>query len=131
MLAAIELVTDKAKDASAGGAPAGDAAVRPRVEQGLILRAFTKGVFGYAPPLCCTEDEIDQIVAHAPGAGPDIAGPRYPRGACLMALLLKSPPSGRPLEADLRRRRRADRDRRGRGDRPGQHDPSGLLDPAR
>ena len=31
-------------------------------EKGLIIRAFAQGIFGYAPPLCCTEDEIDAIV---------------------------------------------------------------------
>ncbi len=31
-------------------------------QQGLILRAFGNGVLGYAPPLCCTADEIDAIV---------------------------------------------------------------------
>ncbi|MEJ1999409.1 MAG: aspartate aminotransferase family protein, partial [Maritimibacter sp.] len=28
----------------------------------LIIRAFNQGVIGYAPPLCCTEAEIDAIV---------------------------------------------------------------------
>ena len=27
-----------------------------------MIRAFANGVLGYAPPLCCTEDEIDAIV---------------------------------------------------------------------
>jgi adenosylmethionine-8-amino-7-oxononanoate aminotransferase len=31
-------------------------------ENGLIIRAFAHGVLGYAPPLCCTSDEIDAIV---------------------------------------------------------------------
>ena len=31
-------------------------------EQGLIVRSFPQGIFGYAPPLCCTEAEIDAIV---------------------------------------------------------------------
>ncbi|MFH5775580.1 aspartate aminotransferase family protein [Paracoccus sp. NGMCC 1.201697] len=63
MLAAIELVTDK--DAKtplpAAAAPA------PRVfdrawRNGLVVRAFAQGVIGYAPPLCCTEAEVDAIV---------------------------------------------------------------------
>ncbi len=27
-----------------------------------MIRAFGNGVLGYAPPLCCTEAEIDAIV---------------------------------------------------------------------
>jgi len=27
-----------------------------------VVRAFGWGVIGYAPPLCCTEEEIDLIV---------------------------------------------------------------------
>lgn len=64
MLAAIELVTDKAAKTPL------PAAVQPATrlfdrawEQGLIIRAFPQGVFGYAPPLCCTDEEIDLIVA--------------------------------------------------------------------
>lgn len=63
MLAAIELVTDKAARTPL------PAAVQPATrlfdrawQQGLILRAFPQGVFGYAPPLCCTPSEIDAIV---------------------------------------------------------------------
>ncbi|MEX0407386.1 aspartate aminotransferase family protein [Aquibium sp. LZ166] len=63
MLAAVELVTDKGKKTPlpAAAFPATrifDRAWRNR----LIIRAFAQGVLGYAPPLCCTEDEIDQIV---------------------------------------------------------------------
>lgn len=64
MLAAVELVTDKAKKTPL------PASVQPATrlfdrawEQGLIIRSFAQGIFGYAPPLCCTPDEIDQIVA--------------------------------------------------------------------
>ena len=31
-------------------------------ENGLVIRAFANGVLGYAPPLCCTDGEIDAIV---------------------------------------------------------------------
>ena len=31
-------------------------------KNGLIIRAFANGVIGFAPPLCCTSDEIDAIV---------------------------------------------------------------------
>ncbi|WOI55365.1 aspartate aminotransferase family protein [Palleronia sp. LCG004] len=63
MLAAIELVTDKA--AKTPLPPEVQAATRlfdRAWEAGLIVRAFPTGIFGYAPPLCCTEGEIDAIV---------------------------------------------------------------------
>lgn len=63
MLAAVELVTDKAKKTPL------PASVQPATrlfdrawEQGLVIRSFAQGIFGYAPPLCCTEAEIDAIV---------------------------------------------------------------------
>jgi len=63
MLAAIELVTDKEKKTPL------PASLRPATrlfdrawEQGLIIRSFAQGVFGYAPPLCCTDADIDAIV---------------------------------------------------------------------
>ena len=63
MLAAVELVTDKDKKTPL------PASVKPATrlfdrawEQGLIVRSFPQGIFGYAPPLCCTEAEIDAIV---------------------------------------------------------------------
>jgi adenosylmethionine-8-amino-7-oxononanoate aminotransferase len=28
----------------------------------LVIRAFANGVLGYAPPLCCTDDDIDAII---------------------------------------------------------------------
>ena len=63
MLAAVELVTDKDKKTPL------PAAAKPAVKvfdrawnEGLILRAFAWGVLGYAPPLCCTGEEIDLIV---------------------------------------------------------------------
>lgn len=63
MLAAIELVTDKDKKTPL------PASVQPATrlfdrawEQGLVIRSFAQGIFGYAPPLCCTMEEIDQIV---------------------------------------------------------------------
>ena len=63
MLAAIELVTDKA--AKTPLPP--DAAPAHRVfdrawDNGLIIRAFANGVMGYAPPLCCSDDDIDAII---------------------------------------------------------------------
>ncbi|MBM1815796.1 aspartate aminotransferase family protein [Pseudosulfitobacter pseudonitzschiae] len=63
LLAAVELVTDKDKKTPL------PAEVQPATrlldrawDQGLIVRSFAQGVFGYAPPLCCTDSEIDAIV---------------------------------------------------------------------
>ena len=63
MLAALELVTDK--EAKTPLPPEVKPATRlfdRAWEAGLVLRAFPTGVFGYAPPFCCTADEIDAIV---------------------------------------------------------------------
>lgn len=63
MLAAVELVTDKARKTPipANLQPATRLFDRAW-EQGLVIRSFAQGVFGYAPPLCCTMGEIDAIV---------------------------------------------------------------------
>ncbi|MFT3691080.1 aminotransferase class III-fold pyridoxal phosphate-dependent enzyme [Paenirhodobacter sp.] len=64
MLAAIELVTDKAAKTPLPAAAQPATRIFDRAWQaGLVVRAFGWGVIGYAPPLCCTEEEIDQIVA--------------------------------------------------------------------
>ncbi|PJR13030.1 aspartate aminotransferase family protein [Sinorhizobium meliloti] len=64
MLAAIELVTDKAKKTPLPAAADPSRRVFDRAwDNGLIIRAFGNGVLGYAPPLCCTDDDIDAIVA--------------------------------------------------------------------
>jgi putrescine---pyruvate transaminase len=64
MLAAVELVTDKVAKTPL------PAALNPAIrlfdrawDQGLIIRSFAQGVFGYAPPLNCTEGDIDAIVS--------------------------------------------------------------------
>jgi putrescine---pyruvate transaminase len=63
MLAAIELVTDKArKTPLPPEADAGRCIFDRAWGNGLIIRAFNQGVLGYAPPLCCTEAEIDKII---------------------------------------------------------------------
>ena len=63
MLAAVELVTDKARKTPLPASANPAARIFERAWQnGLIIRAFANGVLGYAPPLCCTADEIDQIV---------------------------------------------------------------------
>ena len=64
MLAAVELVTDKARKTPLPAALDPATRLFDRAwNEGLIIRSFAQGVFGYAPPLCCTDDEIDQIVA--------------------------------------------------------------------
>ena len=64
MLAAVELVTDKAAKAPLPAAAAPAVRIFDRAwRNGLVVRAFAQGVIGFAPPLCCTEAEIDAIVA--------------------------------------------------------------------
>lgn len=64
MLAAIELVTDKAAKTPLPAACQPATRIFDRAwDAGLVVRAFGWGVIGYAPPLCCTEEEIDLIVA--------------------------------------------------------------------
>jgi putrescine---pyruvate transaminase len=63
MLAAIELVTDKvAKTPLPAAALPAQRVFERAWNNGLVIRAFPTGVLGYAPPLCCTADEIDAIV---------------------------------------------------------------------
>lgn len=64
MLAAVELVTDKARKTPLPAAARPAQRIFDRAwANGLVIRAFGHGVLGYAPPLCCTEAEIDAIVA--------------------------------------------------------------------
>jgi adenosylmethionine-8-amino-7-oxononanoate aminotransferase len=64
MLAAIELVTDKTKKTPLPAAADPSRRIFDRAwDNGLVIRAFGNGVLGYAPPLCCTDDDIDAIVA--------------------------------------------------------------------
>ena len=63
MLAAIELVTDKHKKTPLPAAADPARRIFDRAwDNGLVIRAFGNGVLGYAPPLCCTESEIDSII---------------------------------------------------------------------
>ncbi|MDP3342470.1 aspartate aminotransferase family protein [Frigidibacter sp.] len=63
MLAAVELVTDKAAKTPLPAAAMPSQRIFDRAwANGLVIRAFGNGVLGYAPPLCCTEAEIDAIV---------------------------------------------------------------------
>ena len=63
MLAAIELVVDKVNRTPLPASAEPARRIFDRAwENGLVIRAFGNGVLGYAPPLCCTETEIDAIV---------------------------------------------------------------------
>lgn len=63
MLAAIELVTDKARKTPLPAAAQPSTRIFDRAwRNGLVIRAFADGVLGYAPPLCCAAHEIDAIV---------------------------------------------------------------------
>ena len=63
MLAAIELVTNKEKKTSLPPQAQASTRLFERAwNQGLIVRAFAQGVLGFAPPLCCSEMEIEAIV---------------------------------------------------------------------
>ncbi len=64
MVGAIELVCDK--QAKSGFDPALDVAghlSRLTWDNGVVVRCFAQGVIGFAPALCCTEAEMDEIVA--------------------------------------------------------------------
>lgn len=64
LLAGVELVTDKSRRTKP---PAdlriSDHLVRLGYENRVIYRTFPDDVVGFAPPLCCTEGDIDSIVA--------------------------------------------------------------------
>lgn len=63
MLAAIEMVVDKDKKTPLPAAAEPARRVFDRAwNNGLVIRAFANGVLGYAPPLCCTDSEIDAII---------------------------------------------------------------------
>jgi putrescine aminotransferase len=63
MLAAVELVVDKeAKTPLPASAQPATRIFDRAWEQGLIIRSFAQGIIGYAPPLCCTDEEVDLIV---------------------------------------------------------------------
>jgi len=63
MLAAIELVVDKQKKTPLPAAAMPARRIFDRAwDNSLIIRAFAHGVIGYAPPLCCTDSDIDAIV---------------------------------------------------------------------
>lgn len=63
MLAAIELVTDKANKTPLPASAQPSKRIFDRAwGHGLVIRAFANGVLGYAPPLCCTDGDIDAII---------------------------------------------------------------------
>ncbi|MBY5549182.1 aspartate aminotransferase family protein [Rhizobium leguminosarum] len=63
MLAAVELVVDKVNKTPLPASAEPARRIFDRAwENGLVIRAFGNGAIGYAPPLCCTETEIDAIV---------------------------------------------------------------------
>ncbi|ENN88449.1 putative adenosylmethionine-8-amino-7-oxononanoate aminotransferase [Rhizobium freirei PRF 81] len=63
MLAAIELVADKAAKTPLPAEAQPSRRIFDRAwENGLVIRAFANGVLGYAPPLCCTDADIDAII---------------------------------------------------------------------
>jgi len=64
MVGAIELVCDK--QTKAGFDPAlgvADHLSRLTWDNGVVVRCFAQGVIGFAPALCCTEAEMDEIIA--------------------------------------------------------------------
>ncbi len=63
MLAAIELVTDKESKTPLPAAADPARRIFDRAwDNGLVIRAFANGVLGYAPPLCCTDEDVDAII---------------------------------------------------------------------
>ncbi|SFV03901.1 Adenosylmethionine-8-amino-7-oxononanoate aminotransferase [Methylobacterium sp. 174MFSha1.1] len=64
LLAGIELVTDKAKRTK----PSLDLGISGHLarfgyKNGVIFRAFADDIVGFAPPLCCTDADIDTLLA--------------------------------------------------------------------
>jgi adenosylmethionine-8-amino-7-oxononanoate aminotransferase len=63
MLAAIELVTDKERETPLPATAEPAKRIFERAwKHGLVIRAFPTGVLGYAPPLCCSESDIEAII---------------------------------------------------------------------
>ena len=61
MLAAVELVTNKTAKTPLPLSAAARIFYRA-YENGLIVRAFANGALGFAPPLCCSTDDIATIL---------------------------------------------------------------------
>ncbi len=63
MLAALELVTDKVAKTPLPPTSEPSRRIFDRAwDNGLVIRAFGNGVLGYAPPLCCTDEDVDRIL---------------------------------------------------------------------
>lgn len=63
MLAGVELVVDKERKTPLPAAAEPARRILDRAwNNGLVIRAFPTGVLGFAPPLCCTDDDIDAIL---------------------------------------------------------------------
>lgn len=63
MLAAVELVTDKVRKTPLPATAEPGRRIFDRAwDNGLVIRAFNSGVLGFAPPLCCTDNDIDGIL---------------------------------------------------------------------
>ncbi|WP_315720857.1 MULTISPECIES: aspartate aminotransferase family protein [unclassified Bradyrhizobium] len=63
LLAAIELVVDKEKKTPLPAIAEPSRRIFDRAwANGLVIRAFPTGVLGYAPPLCCSDADIDAII---------------------------------------------------------------------
>jgi putrescine aminotransferase len=63
MLAGVELVTSKTLKTKPDPALGlSEHLSQAGYRNGLIFRAFADGIVGFAPPLSCTEDEIELIV---------------------------------------------------------------------
>lgn len=63
LLGALELVTDKELKAKpAASLKLADRLLTLARERGLIFRAFADDILGFAPPLCCTQDDIDLLI---------------------------------------------------------------------
>jgi putrescine aminotransferase len=64
LLAGVELVTNKAKRTK----PSPDLGISGHLarfgyKNGVIFRAFADDIVGFAPPLCCTDEDIDTLLA--------------------------------------------------------------------
>ncbi|MFT4196355.1 MAG: aminotransferase class III-fold pyridoxal phosphate-dependent enzyme [Pseudoxanthomonas sp.] len=82
LLAGVELVTDKARKLK----PAPELGFSERLTRagyhnGLVFRAFADGVAGFAPPLICTESDVDTIVQRFAKTLDDVLNTREIRNA--------------------------------------------------
>jgi putrescine---pyruvate transaminase len=82
MLAGVELVINKnTKQKPKPELRFSQELARLGYANGLIFRAFADGVVGFAPPLCCTTDEIDLLVARFAKTLDDLLGIKEVRDA--------------------------------------------------